>query len=77
MNEIRKQMTAAEFAALNDIEVDQIQDFTDACVGAQELQPNTMLEIVVDDGEIRVFRHDNKWNDGIDVISGNAENWNW
>lgn len=70
-------MTAAEFAALNDIEVDEIRTYSDANIGAENLAPNTELKIIVRDGEIRVTRSDNPWNDPVDVVYGPAENWTY
>jgi len=70
-------MTTAEFAELNGIEVDDIQTYSDANVGAENLAPDTELEIIVRNGEIRVTRSDNPWNDPVDVVYGPAENWTY
>ena len=70
-------MTAAEFATLNDIEVDEIKSYSDACTGAEDLNPDTELTAVVDAGKIRVTRSDNPWNEPVDVVCGPAENWTY
>lgn len=70
-------MIAAEFATLNDIKVDEIQSYSDANVGAENLSPDTELKIIVCDGEIRVTRSDNPWNEPVDVVCGPLENWNY
>jgi hypothetical protein len=80
MKKINKEvltMTATEFATLNDIEVDEIQSYSDANVGAENLSPDTELKIIVRDGEIRVTRSDNPWNEPVDVVCGPAENWTY
>jgi hypothetical protein len=70
-------ISAKKFAELNDIEVSDIKDFTDACVGAEGLTDDVELDIEIEGGEITVRRYDNKWNDGIEVVAGKAENWNY
>lgn len=79
-------ITAKEFAEINNIEVGELKNFGDACVGADELQDDTILTIqmkVDNDGGtwLNVWRNDNPWNDTVDVISGEARNWilpeNW
>lgn len=70
-------MTATEFAELNGIGIDDIQTYSDANVGAENLAPDTELEIIVRNGEIRVTRSDNPWNEPVDVVYGPAENWTY
>jgi hypothetical protein len=69
--------TAAEFAALNNINVDEIKLYSDACVGAENLSPDTELTIVVLEGEIWASRSDNPWNEPVDVILGRTANWTY
>lgn len=70
-------MTAAEFAALNDIEVNEIKFYSDAVTGAEDLNPDTELEIIVENGEVWATRSDNPWNEPVEVLVGPAKYWTY
>ena len=72
---IKIKMTAKEFAELNNIDISEIKDFTDACVGAKDLTDDIELEIVINNGMLTARRYDNKWKDGIEVVYGLAKDW--
>jgi uncharacterized protein YlzI (FlbEa/FlbD family) len=60
--DVKKQMSAAEFAALNGMEIDKI---------SEDLSPDTKLEILVDGEKIKVR------NGETEVISGTIYSLNW
>lgn len=72
---IKIKMTAKEFAELNNIDISEIKDFIDACVGAKDLTDDIELEIVINNGMLTARRYDNKWKDGIEVVHGLAKDW--
>jgi hypothetical protein len=73
---MRMKMTAKKFAELNGVSIEEIKEYSDACVGAEGLTEEVELEITIEDGMLTVRRYDNEWNDGIEVIAGKLENWN-
>ena len=70
--------TAEEFANLNDMDVEEIKDCSDARSGAYCLDANTELTVYeFSDGFITITRNDNIMNDIIAVIVGKEKNWNY
>ncbi|HTO15428.1 MAG TPA: hypothetical protein VLZ83_06640 [Edaphocola sp.] len=66
--------TAEEFAKLNDMDVEEIKDCSDARPGAYCLDADTKLIVYLfSDGLIVVVRV----NDMADVVVGKEKNWNY